>query len=146
MIFYHFCTHFGHFGWLPYWNVKKWIKQKSFASSIPIWSVVPIFEFSVRKGFKMTKNWQKNIPKKVAKKSQKMHAHFHAPYVQARTCMCTNIINQLRKPILTFAESWWCSDLVWLRYWGVLPGNTFGDTQTDKQTNRQTLLKFNIDI
>ena len=31
----------------------------------------------------------------------------------------------------------WRSDFIWLRYWGVLPGNTFGNTQTDKPTNKR---------
>ena len=58
--FYHFWAHFGNFGWLPYWNGKKWIKLKSCASSIPIWNVNSVFfSFSVRKGFKMTKTYQK---------------------------------------------------------------------------------------
>ena len=36
---------------------------------------------------------------------------------------------------------WW-SDFIWLRYWGVLPGNTFGDRKTDGQT----LFQLNKDI
>ena len=27
----------------------------------------------------------------------------------------------------------WRSDLIWLRYWDVLPGNTFGNRQTNRQ-------------
>ena len=34
------------------------------------------------------------------------------------------------------------SDFIWLRYWCVLFGNTFGN----KQKDRQTLLKFNVDV
>ena len=63
-----FFTHFGHFGGLPYWNGKKWIKWKRCASSIPICNVASVFSFSVRKGFKMSKNWsQKCLTNNVQK-------------------------------------------------------------------------------
>ena len=34
----------------------------------------------------------------------KLRARFHVLCVHARTCTCTNILNQLRKPILKYAE------------------------------------------
>ena len=89
-VFMTFLAHFGHFGWLPYQKGKKIIKWKSCASSIPIWKVASVFSYSVRKDFKITKNWQKTYQKK----EQKSH-----------TCTRTNIINQLKRPILTYAES-----------------------------------------
>ena len=42
---------------------KKIRKRKSCASSIPIWSVASVFSFSVRKGFKMAAEDQKNRQK-----------------------------------------------------------------------------------
>ena len=57
--------------------------------------------------------------------------HWHYGYVHPHTLLITRryqsqyILNVL-----------WSSDFIWLKYWGVLPGNTFGD---NKQTNiRQT--------
>ena len=58
--------------------------------------------------------------------------------------MCTskNIINQPGDGYLHLMNILWRSDFIWLRYWGVTPGSTFGDRHTDIT---QTLLKFNID-
>ena len=42
---------------------KKWIKWKRCASLIPNWNVASVFSFSLRKDFKMLKNWQKSRQK-----------------------------------------------------------------------------------
>ena len=61
-------------------------------------------------------------------------------------CACTRALAHVQTIFINSGDqSWhmlkfsWSFDLIWLRYWGVLPSNTFGNNI------RQTLLKFNID-
>ena len=74
----------------------------------------------------------------------KLGAHFHTLCVYARTCMQTNIINQLRRPRGKFVESF---VKIWFHIAEILRCVTWvkkRDSQTHRQ-ERQTDLKFSFD-
>ena len=74
-----------------------------------------------------------------------MHVSTCSACTRARARTQTLLINSGDQSLGTLKISW-RSDFIWLRNWGVLPGNTFGNKQTNRQTdNKQTLLKFNIE-
>ena len=82
---------------------KKCIKQKSCITSIHFCRR-PHFVFLCSQERLQNYNKQtKNRSKKVAEKAQKEHACFHTLYMHA--CMHMNIINQLMRPIMKYAES-----------------------------------------
>ena len=80
------------------------------------------FKFSVRKGFKMTKNFKKIT--KNAKVWPKLFAHFH-------------IFNQLRKPILKYAEFFVkiCLHLAEILMCVTFVTKNVTNTQTDTKTD-----------
>ena len=68
----------------------------------------------------------------------KLCARFHVLCVHARTCTCTNTFNQLRRPILKYAEDFM---KIWLHLADILRCVTFV-RKRDIQTGKQTQLKF----
>ena len=52
-----FWTHVSHFGGFPDWKGKNHTKGKSCVLSIRLGSMASVFSFSVRKCFKISKNW-----------------------------------------------------------------------------------------
>ena len=110
-----FWTYFSHFGGLPYWNGKKWIKWKRCASSIPIWSVASVFSFSVRKCLKISKNMYfghfGGLPDWKGKKI--IFFHMVISWLNSISCFLHMGISWLRKNIIPFPHSpelSWCSD------------------------------------
>ena len=116
---------FDHSRGLPYW------KEKSCVMSISTWNVFFVFSFSGK-----ASKWQKT-DKKVAK-LHNIGCTFSCVHV--RLGMHTNIINQLRRPILTYAESF---VKIWLHLADILRCVT-SLTKT-KHTCRQTQHKFILD-
>ena len=72
-----------------------------------------------------------------------MHVFTHCACTHARAHVQTLLINSGDQSWHTLKVSW-SSDLIWLRYWGVLPGNTFSNIR-QTSSDRQTLLKVNKD-
>ena len=61
-----------------------------------------------------------------------VHIYTHWSHMCARVHSQTFLINSGDHELYLLKFSW-RSDIIWMRYWGVLPGNTFSDGQTDRR-------------
>ena len=96
MIFWPFLDPFQPLWALSYWKAKRMHKMKKLSPTGMVPSVFFIFSLE------MLQNGQKKIH---LRGCPKLCAHFNALCMHTRTCMHANIIKQIRRPILKYAES-----------------------------------------